>query len=79
MPLTDEETRDRSDLREAVEQLAPEPTVVLIGYACNSEAGLLRVSWGEATLTRSDELDWGPVEELPLPGDPSRDRRGFAA
>jgi hypothetical protein len=79
MPLSDQEARERSELREAVERLPVEPKVLLIGYACNSDAGLLRVSWGEAALRRNDELEWQHVEDLPLPGDASQGRRGFAA
>ncbi|MGB2567647.1 hypothetical protein ACPFP2_04220 [Micromonospora citrea] len=73
------EVRDRAELRELVERLTVAPGVVLIAYACNSDAGLLRVSWGEAALTHEDRLEWEHVEELPLPGDPSEGRRGFAA
>ncbi|KXK59353.1 hypothetical protein AWW66_24735 [Micromonospora rosaria] len=68
MPPTPGESRDREPLREAVAQLAAEPQVILIGFACTSEAGLLRASWGEAALVRDSELEWGPVEDLPLPG-----------
>ncbi|MGC5330602.1 hypothetical protein [Micromonospora sp. DT62] len=79
MPLSDQESRDRSELRDAVERLPVEPKVLLIGYACNSDAGLLRVSWGEAALRQNGELEWQHVEDLPLPGDASQSRRGFAA
>ncbi|MEW2376118.1 hypothetical protein AB0883_08445 [Micromonospora sp. NPDC047812] len=68
MPLTPEEERDRSALREAIKKLAPRPSVLLVGFACNSDAGLLRVSWGEAALIGNRELEWGHVEDLPLPG-----------
>ncbi len=60
-------TVDRSELREAVEKLADEPRVVLVAYACNSDAGLLRVCWGDAALVRPDELEWTHVEDLPFP------------
>ncbi|SCE69484.1 hypothetical protein [Micromonospora mirobrigensis] len=64
MPLTPDEARDRTLLREAIEQLTPQPKVLLIGFACNSGEGLLGVSWGEAALAQGRKLDWGPVEEL---------------
>lgn len=67
MPLTPLEARDLSLLRDAIEKLAAEPQVLLVGFACNSEAGLLRVAWGEAALVRKTELEWGTVEDLPLP------------
>ncbi|WP_433347818.1 hypothetical protein [Micromonospora sp. CA-111912] len=67
MPRSPEEARDREPLREIVEQFAARPEVVLVGFACNSDAGLLRVSWGEAALIRGNELEWGHVEDLPLP------------
>ncbi len=66
MPLTPEEARDRSALREAVEQMTDEPRVLLVGFACNSDEGLLRVSWGEAALLGGTELKWGHVEDLPV-------------
>ncbi|MFC5924653.1 hypothetical protein [Micromonospora vulcania] len=67
MPLTPDEARDRSGLREVVEQLTDEPKVLLVGFACNSDQGLLRVSWGEAALVGGTELKWGHVEDLPCP------------
>ncbi|WDZ87078.1 hypothetical protein [Micromonospora cathayae] len=74
MPVTPDESRERGPLREAVEGVAADPRVLLVGYAANSEDGLLRVSWGEAALARGDVLEWRHVEELPLSGEPSRGR-----
>ncbi|MFF0819211.1 hypothetical protein ACFYUR_02345 [Micromonospora haikouensis] len=79
MPLSDQEADARSELREAVERLPVEPKVLLIGYACNSEAGLLRLCWGEAALRGNGDLEWQHVEELPMPGDAAQGRRGVAA
>ncbi len=67
MPLTPQESRDLTFLRESIERLVSKPQVLLIGFAANSDAGLLRVSWGEAALVRGADLEWGPVEDLPLP------------
>ncbi|MFD2764892.1 hypothetical protein [Micromonospora eburnea] len=67
MPLNPDEARDRTLLRQAIEQLASRPKVLLIGFACNSDEGLLAVSWGEAALTSDRRLEWGPVEDLITP------------
>ncbi|MBL6275181.1 hypothetical protein JMF97_03275 [Micromonospora fiedleri] len=64
MPLSPDEARDRTLLRQAIEQLAPRPKVLLIGFACNSDEGLLAVSWGEAALAPGKRLEWGPAEDL---------------
>ncbi|MEV1330905.1 hypothetical protein AB0J20_15155 [Micromonospora costi] len=64
MALSPDEVRDRKLLREAIEQLTPQPKVLLIGFACNSDDGLLSVSWGEAALAPDRRLEWGPVEDL---------------
>ncbi|MEE6259375.1 hypothetical protein [Plantactinospora sonchi] len=55
-----------AELREAIEGSAAEPRVLLIGYACNSDQGLLRLSWGEAALSRDNLLHWEHVDDLPL-------------
>ncbi|TDC38355.1 hypothetical protein E1211_07255 [Micromonospora sp. 15K316] len=67
MPLSPDEARDRTLLREAIERLTPRPKVLLIGFACNSDDGLLAVSWGEAALAPGRKLEWGPVEDLSTP------------
>ncbi|WBB47423.1 hypothetical protein O3597_20060 [Verrucosispora sp. WMMA2044] len=64
MPATPDEARDRTLLRAAIEALTPQPRTLLVGFACNSDEGLLGVSWGEAALAPGGRLDWGPVEEL---------------
>ncbi|GIJ79233.1 hypothetical protein [Micromonospora phaseoli] len=64
MPPTPDEARDRTALRQEIEQLSPQPRTLLIGFACNSDEGLLGVSWGEAALVPGGGLEWGPVEEL---------------
>lgn len=43
------------------------PTVLIAGYACTADHGLLRVCLGEATVRQSGELDWRHVADLPLP------------
>lgn len=75
MPAHPDHDRDLSELRGVVEDLTLEPRVLLIGYACSSDRGLLRLSWGEATLDRDDQLDWRHVDELPLPAAPPGDDR----
>jgi hypothetical protein len=64
MPPSPDEARDRTLLRAAIEELSPQPGVLLIGFACNSDDGLLHVSWGEAALAPGRKLEWGPVEDL---------------
>ncbi|MBF9130490.1 hypothetical protein I0C86_16200 [Plantactinospora sp. S1510] len=79
MPAHPDDDRDLSELRDAIEESSPEPRVLLIGYACNSDQGLLRISWGEAALGRDNLLHWGHVDDLPVPAVSADGRRGWAA
>lgn len=56
-------------------ELGADTQLITVAYACNLEAGLLRVEWGEAEHVGDGELRWGHHEPLPLPTDdqePSR-------
>ena len=41
--------------------------MVLVFFAANAKAGLLRLGWGEAAAVEAGELVWGFTEMLPLP------------
>ncbi|MCP2169425.1 hypothetical protein [Goodfellowiella coeruleoviolacea] len=48
-------------------ELGADIQLITIAYACNPEAGLLRVEWGEADHVGDGALRWGHHEPLPLP------------
>ena len=47
--------------------LDPPPGVLIAGYACTSEYGLLRVCLGEAGVGNGERLRWHPPADPPLP------------
>jgi len=51
------------------------PEVVLVPYAANAGAGLVRAHVGGARITAEDRLDWQWLEELDLGGPPTGKRR----
>lgn len=48
-------------------QLGRDAELIVIAYACNVEAGLLHVEWGQAEHIGDGELRWGAHSVLPLP------------
>lgn len=73
LPLTmidddDEEDRRRvAQVTSALDEMDPPPQIVLVGYACNSHAGLIDIQWGEAALGDDRALQWYHHEPLPIP------------
>lgn len=50
-----------------LDRLDSPPSVVIVGYACNSHDGLLDVQWGEAALGDDRLLHWHHREAMPIP------------
>lgn len=71
LPEDEEEETDLASLGPALEELPPDTRLVLIAFACNEQAGLINIWWGEAELADDfGRLHWiGSPEELPLPAD----------
>lgn len=55
-------------VRPVLDHVDPETRLVVVPYACNSQAGLLSAWWGEADLMEDGTLRWagGKPEKLPI-------------
>jgi hypothetical protein len=57
------------EINTVLQEMATAGRMVLIAYASNPQAGILRAYWGDATQADEDgRLRWSHREELPLPG-----------
>ena len=67
-PFLDEawEQLDPQEEYESFPQLGEGAQLVVVAYACNLEAGVLHVEWGEAEHIGDGELRWGEHTALPL-------------
>ncbi|MEU5260721.1 hypothetical protein [Amycolatopsis sp. NPDC021455] len=71
-PLLDEAWEELvpADQHEVFPQLGQDTQLVVVAYACNLEAGVLQVEWGQAEHVGDGELRWGEHSMLPLPATP---------
>ncbi|MFG1998619.1 hypothetical protein ACGFNU_05665 [Spirillospora sp. NPDC048911] len=69
LATTDEEENKRlAAVADSLARLPEDTTLVLVPYACNSQAGLLELWWGEAELLdEHGRLKWRHCEEIPFP------------
>lgn len=66
-PPDEQDEREVAAVSDTLDRLDPPPRILIVGYACNSEQGLVRVAWGEAALADGEHPHWHYVEDLPLP------------
>jgi hypothetical protein len=66
-PRDEADERDVAQVGDALGRLDPSPGILIAGYACTSEYGLLRVCLGEAGLGDGERLHWHHADDLPLP------------
>lgn len=70
----DEESARLAAVADSLARLPEGTKLVLVAYACNSQAGLLEIWWGEAELLdKQGNLKWHQCEEIPLPKAPPAD------
>ena len=66
-----EESRRQEAIADSLARLPEDTKLVLIAVACNSQAGLIGLWWGEAELLDEyGRLKWAYCEEIPLPKSP---------
>jgi hypothetical protein len=68
--LTEEElAEDDDEARRTLQEMISAGRMVLIAYASNPHAGLLRLPWGDASQASKDgRLNWSYLEDIPFPG-----------
>jgi hypothetical protein len=72
------DVEEEAELRPILTHLPEGTRLILVAYAANSQAGLLKLYWGEATLgDRSGHVKWVHYEEIPLIG-PDGSLRGLS-
>jgi hypothetical protein len=66
--LGDKEQVESKSLARSLDRIPADTKLVLIGYACNADAGLLDVWWGRAELLDDQgSLRWHDCDPVPLP------------
>ncbi len=70
----DEDEQQVHEVSSLLRTIQPPPRVLIVGYACSPQLGLLSVEWGEAALGDGDHLHWYHDEQLPVPTDAASGR-----